>query len=382
MRQPLVFTLLHGWTASAWQSIEGNGDFSALVDPRNVPDQTWPATTQEESHKAWPTGRQPALLAAWPVKNGKIAMCWQSKVLKDIHDGWPGQCVGLAVVQAPTVEKCRISCVNQPRCPVWQFNPGQIQGGCWQGQGYHCNKRNGFSTVQFSGGQRIQHGSVRVVKQMAGIEVHNLRLIGKLSDGDQNADIQGCRELCHSDILCQYWQYGRDGCQIEDPAYSTVQYPLTLEGGASTTSDYAKTVVAGEYIQHYCPPRSQQHDPTALRAEKPDPLGPYANWRFVPYGILVSLVILMFVCLAFCVLDQKDNASLSDVHHVDAATSPAMPAHNSRPMEVLPTQAPLGVQLASLPQRFFSTRPMPTAPMGVRTPGAPLMLAAYPRPAL
>ena len=34
--------------------------------------------------------------------------------------------------------------------------------------------------------------------------------------------------------------------------YSTVQYPLTLEGGASTTSDYAKTVVAGEYIQHYC----------------------------------------------------------------------------------------------------------------------------------
>ena len=36
-------------------------------------------------------------------------------------------------------------------------------------------------------------------------------------------------------------------------------------------------------------------------------------------------------------------------------------------------KAPLGVQLASLPQRFFSTRPMPTAPMGVRTPGAPLM---------
>lgn len=29
--------------------------------------------------------------------------------------------------------------------------------------------------------------------------------------------------------------------------------------------------------------------------------------RFVPYGILVSLVILMFVCLAFCVLDQKER---------------------------------------------------------------------------
>ena len=29
--------------------------------------------------------------------------------------------------------------------------------------------------------------------------------------------------------------------------------------------------------------------------------------RFVPYGILVSLVILMFICLAFCVLDQKER---------------------------------------------------------------------------
>ena len=67
-----------------------------------------------------------------------------------------------------------ISC----RCPVWQFNPGQIQGGCWQGQvwpfsaeilklntnfpwveGYHCNKRNGFSTVQFSGGSGSQSWS-------------------------------------------------------------------------------------------------------------------------------------------------------------------------------------------------------------------------------
>ena len=79
-----------------------------------------------------------------------------------------------------------------------------------------------------------------------------------------------------------------------------MQYPLTLEGGASVTSDYAKSVVAGEFIQHYCnlaafghcdwriletvfwisklnarlrsfsaeaegPPRSQQRDRTSLR---------------------------------------------------------------------------------------------------------------------
>lgn len=29
--------------------------------------------------------------------------------------------------------------------------------------------------------------------------------------------------------------------------------------------------------------------------------------RIVPYGILVSLVLLMLMCLAFCVLDQKER---------------------------------------------------------------------------
>lgn len=307
-------------------------------------------------------------------------MCWESRVLKDIHDGWPGQCVGLMLVQAPTMEKCRVSCLNQPRCPVWQFNPGQIKGGCWQGQGHHCETRNGYDAVQFSGGQRIQHGSVRVIKQMAGIEVHNLRPIGKLSNEGQSANIKRCREVCYSDILCQYWQYSQDGCQVEDPTYSTVQYPLTLEGGASTTSSYARSVVAGEFIQHYCPPRSQQPDLAALRQEKPDPLGSYANWRIVPYGILVSLVLLMLMCLAFCVLDQKENTQAPDTH-ADVTTPPHVHAQSSsRPSEVPLAQAPLPMQLASLPQRFFASRPVPVGAVPVR--GPPMMpLSAYrPRP--
>jgi len=161
--------------------------------------------SQWSFHEAWPMGRQPELLAAWPagcqadavryvllapfgsrvsvlrdplgsfgvvlsleifetlgprwkdchvlaVTSHSDQHClpsittspnWPSvfcQVLKDIQDGWPGQpkpweartiqwlncgssqhqmrlrCVGLAVVQAPTVEKCRISCTNQPRC--------------------------------------------------------------------------------------------------------------------------------------------------------------------------------------------------------------------------------------------------------------------------
>eukprot|EP00439_Symbiodinium_sp_Y106_P029202 s5189_g3.t1 len=351
-------------------------DLRVAGDPRNVPGPEWPAQTQEESNQAWPTGHQPASLAAWSVKHG---MCWQSKVLRDMEHGWPGQCVGLLLVQATTLTTCRNSCLNDPRCSVWQFNPGQMNGGCWQGQGHHCESRNGYNTVQFSGGQRIQHGSIRVMKQMSGIEVHGLRPIGKLDSDDQSTNIERCRNVCYSDILCQYWQYGEDGCRVEDPTYSSVQYPLTLEGGASKTSEYARRILAGEYIQHLCPPRSQPEFRAALRKDHPDPLGEYAAWRLVPYGILLALVILTLFCLAFCIIDYQDLAeeehmaglqqcsksihqlgvearmtssrSQKDAPRRGTDSSLARQAHSPSSKTA---QAPLPMQLASLPQRIFS----------------------------
>ncbi|CAE7672445.1 ILV2 [Symbiodinium sp. CCMP2456] len=342
-------------------------DLRLAGDPRNVPGPEWPAQTQEESNEAWPTGHQPASLAAWSVKHGKLSMCWQSKVLRDVEHGWPGQCVGLLFVQATTLTTCRNSCLNDPRCSVWQFNPGQMNGGCWQGQGHHCESRNGYNPVQFSGGQRIQHGSIRVMKQMSGIEVHGLRPIGKLYSDDQSTNIERCRNVCYSDILCQYWQYGEDGCRVEDPTYSSVQYPLTLEGGASKTSEYARRILAGEYIQHLCPPRSQPEFRAALRKDHPDPLGEYAAWRLVPYGILLALVILTLFCLAFCIIDYQDLAdeepmtgvgarmtssrSRKDANRRGADSSLARQSHSPSSKTA---QAPLPLQLASLPQRIFS----------------------------
>ena len=71
-------------------------------------------------------------------------------------------------------------------------------------------------------------------------------------------------------LLLLLQRYGHDGCRVEDPTcselclskqqdlrsfdgrYGSVQYPLTLEGGASKTTDYARKVLAGEFIQHLC----------------------------------------------------------------------------------------------------------------------------------
>lgn len=40
---------------------------------------------------------------------------------------------------------------------------------------------------------------------MAGIEVHNLRLIGKLSDSDQRGDIARCRLCAFLRIFAHLW---------------------------------------------------------------------------------------------------------------------------------------------------------------------------------
>eukprot|EP00811_Abedinium_folium_P019622 NODE_2856_length_2131_cov_5.697605.p1 GENE.NODE_2856_length_2131_cov_5.697605~~NODE_2856_length_2131_cov_5.697605.p1 ORF type:complete len:362 (+),score=78.10 NODE_2856_length_2131_cov_5.697605:263-1348(+) len=66
---------------------------------------------------------------------------------------------------------------------------------------------------------------------------------------DQHEAVGICRDICYSNIECQYWLYGNDGCWTEEPAAQyTVEYPLT-----STSAVPSPSVYAGEFIQHYCP---------------------------------------------------------------------------------------------------------------------------------
>ncbi|CAE8632248.1 unnamed protein product, partial [Polarella glacialis] len=171
-------------------------------------------------------------------------------------------------------------------------------------------------TVALSGGQRLQHGSVRVLKELRGIEILNLRQLGFLHGPGSAEDVAECRNICYSDVLCQYWQYGDSGCRVEDPTFQFVEYPLTLPGtvpaGAIQSSKYAQSLVAGEFIQHYCPPRVEQLEEVAIRRPGPDPLGQNHNWRIVPYIIFGALVLFAVSCLAFCVLEyQKEGPAKS-----------------------------------------------------------------------
>jgi hypothetical protein len=93
-----------------------------------------------------------------------------------------------------------------------------------------------------------------MLMRLKGMEIRNLKMVFDASYFSKRDDaIQNCKDVCYSDILCQFWQYnGEDGCFVENPPMHTVAYPLTLND-VRTDSDFARTVIAGEYILHRCP---------------------------------------------------------------------------------------------------------------------------------
>eukprot|EP00747_Dinoflagellata_sp_TGD_P165549 gnl/TRDRNA2_/TRDRNA2_186953_c0_seq1.p1 gnl/TRDRNA2_/TRDRNA2_186953_c0~~gnl/TRDRNA2_/TRDRNA2_186953_c0_seq1.p1 ORF type:complete len:402 (-),score=51.14 gnl/TRDRNA2_/TRDRNA2_186953_c0_seq1:135-1217(-) len=222
------------------------------LGPSELPSAAFPAATAEASNKAWPRGRQPESLEAWPRRNdGTLLPCWKIAVLRDDHASWPGRCLSLAKTNVVSQDTCRETCERDVNCPVWQFSS---KNECWQGDGNRCEE----GSLSVLGAQRLQHGDVTVLKDMSHLEVINLfKLAPAASDPAQGA--ASCRNFCYSDIRCEYWQYGSNGCYVDAGWWShkTVAYPLT-SAGASATSKFAATVTAGEYIQHSCPGNPSQ----------------------------------------------------------------------------------------------------------------------------
>lgn len=218
----------------------------------DMPGRGFPGHTPAQSNQAWPHGHQPRNLECWSKGVGNsLRACWYTKILFDTERGWPGKCEGLVEVDTGGVS-CRESCVRNPKCAVWQETwPGNV---CMQGRGRDCAGLRSGSRANIRSAQRLQHGDVRVLKPLKGMEVRGLRpdFNEKYFKIRREAE-EACRNLCYSDIQCTYWVYSTaEGCFVEDPPMHTVPYPLTSKD-INTQSDFARSVVAGEYILHRCP---------------------------------------------------------------------------------------------------------------------------------
>lgn len=209
----------------------------------------FPGSNAAATNAAFVGGEQPDALACWGTLGDDTPQtCWYHEVIDDTSSGWPGRCDEMTKVSDSNDQAaCSLSCVDQPLCASWAVRDGS----CFHGIGDSCFSAQPSPVAA----QRIMHGKVRVLMNLPLIQIYSLRT--KFPAGffvNQSTAITECAKVCYSNILCQYWIFSEaHGCLVEEPQrHSTVQYPLT-QSGLSRTSAFAHSVVAGEYIQHYCP---------------------------------------------------------------------------------------------------------------------------------
>lgn len=229
-----------------------------------LPGVAFPGATERDSKMAWPSHRVPEPMECWPTnwEGGLYDSCPRVKVLEDMETGWPGKCEGLKEVVVPLNLTCESHCRKDVHCSVFQL----VQLSpldpitCWHAtgaSGTNCYMRERDAKFVPLSAKRLQHGKVRVLKDLSGVQI-----LGLMKAFDQNYfvdvatdAVQACRSVCYSNLLCGYWQYfQKTGCWVEDPATALrpMESPLTQASWVEST-DLIKQAIAGEYIQHICP---------------------------------------------------------------------------------------------------------------------------------
>jgi len=156
-------------------------------------------------------------------------------------------CEGLwPLAKATTAAQCEASCKQDVECSVWQWTEAEQGSRCFVGGvAEDCGSR---MQLEGSLGQRIQHGSVKTISDNNGIQTLGLAHYGLLQQ-NHTADmaflVKRCEQICHSNYNCKVWQYGEDGCWIENP-------PSNPARGTLNTSRWAQSMVAGQTIEHTC----------------------------------------------------------------------------------------------------------------------------------
>jgi len=170
------------------------------------------------------------------------------------NGSWYDGCLGLIYQEgAATEAACRDQCYKDMNCSTWQFikhAEGVLK--CWSGSVMHgCESRGSAAALNsfeddLIAGERIQHGYIKLVSTNSKLETLGLHHFPETT-GDKASQIARCREFCETDATCTVWQYGSNGCWVEHA-------PFYLATGSTTNSTWAENMVAGETLEHTCPP--------------------------------------------------------------------------------------------------------------------------------
>jgi len=209
-----------------------------------------------------------------------------------------------------------------------------------------------------------------------------------------DAQKEACRKICHSNIMCSYWQsfydagQGADlGCWTENPGVdaagagtflaSLVHYPLTLapnEGFAATSTERdEEKLTGGQFIQHHCTiPTLPNRIPATTTTAPPAvvvtalplvPAAPPSGGFMNPWGyILIALGLLaavgLIVAMVFCQPKPVKPKSTRAVKPIAKKEPPPPP-----PQPVVPLMAQQILVQPTIPQPLAMTtiqQPMTT----------------------
>lgn len=173
-----------------------------------------------------------------------------------------------------------------------------------------------------------------------------------------------CRNWCYSNIDCQYWQYSKEGCFVEDNLFRA-EYPLTVPSGATYVTN--NEFQLGEYIQHYCPPDTT---PTSPPLTTPAPPVFWTTAMLVGSAV-AALAVLLIVCLV-CNCMRNKMPKKRGVRKTRALVKVEPPADTSRQQEVAPLLPPLVFSPLATTNQYTTYSPQyvatPTSTQRLATP--------------
>jgi len=246
--------------------------------------------------------------------------CPNVTVLHDVvGDKWYDGCLGLDKKDsATTAAACEEQCKADMDCSVWQMlkHADSKKGGCWSGNVVHgCRSRDSAGKLrsfeaELLAGQRLQHGFIKVVSTNVKMETRGL-LHYTETTGDEAERIKRCKGYCYTGITCTVWQFGKDGCWVEHG-------PDNLKEKAKNDSDWAKGMIAGETIEHTCPPYVA-----------PDGL----PWPWIIAGIVLG--VLALAAILYALLKKTPKTKKTRAVKIEPKPEPVVPLFIPQPTVVM-----------------------------------------------
>lgn len=202
--------------------------------------------------------------------------CPNVTVIEDVtRGGWYDGCLGLTYQEdSTTAAACEEQCKADMNCSVWQMTKSGGKEKCWSGSVVHgCRSRGSDAALgnfeeDLLAGQRMQHGFIKVVSTDSKIQTIGLRHYPEKT-GTQEEQIARCKDNCYTTVTCTVWQYGSDGCWVEHG-------PDHYKKSTTTNGTWAAGMIAGETIEHTCPPY----------------VAPGMPWGWIIAGIVLGLLAL------------------------------------------------------------------------------------------